>query len=64
MQKPRSDQLQSPKDLAEEARRLREEAKLLPPGPVRDAALRKAREDETAAQLIDWINSPGLKSPA
>ena len=44
--------------LAEEARRLREEAELLPHGPVRDAALRKARQAETASHMSDWLRSP------
>jgi len=37
--------------LLEEAQNLRDEAKLLPYGPVRDAALRKARQTETAAHM-------------
>jgi hypothetical protein len=41
----------------------REKAKLLPPGPERDAALRKIRQAETAAHLDDWANSPGLQPP-
>lgn len=49
--------------LAEEARRLREEAELLPHGPVRDEALRKARQAETGSHVSEWLNSPGLKPP-
>lgn len=49
--------------LAEEARRLREEAELLPHGPVRDEALRKARQAETGSHMSEWLNSPGLKPP-
>ncbi|RXG94619.1 hypothetical protein [Bradyrhizobium zhanjiangense] len=49
--------------LLKEARRLREEARLLPPGFAREVALRKARQTETAAQLTDWLHSPGLKAP-
>jgi hypothetical protein len=40
--------------LAEEARQLREEAKSLPPGPGRDALLRKAFQDEAASEVSDW----------
>ena len=40
--------------LAEEARQLREEAKSLPPGPGRDALLRKALQDEAASDVSDW----------
>ena len=35
--------------LAEEAKRLREQAKKLPPGPDQERLLRKAREDEMVA---------------
>ncbi len=49
--------------LAEEARRLREEAELLPHGPVRDEALRKARQAETGSHLSEWLRSPGLQPP-
>jgi len=49
--------------LAEEARRLREEAELLPHGPVRDAALRKARQAETGSHMAEWLKSPGLRPP-
>jgi hypothetical protein len=49
--------------LAEEARRLREEAELLPHGPVRDEALRRARQAETGSHMSEWLRSPGLKSP-
>jgi hypothetical protein len=49
--------------LTDEAIRLREEAKLLPPGAVREAALRKARQTETASHISDWLNSSGLRAP-
>ena len=49
--------------LAEEAKRLREEAKKLPPGPTRERLLRKAREDEAVAHMADWFTSPGLQPP-
>lgn len=49
--------------LAEEARRLREEAELLPHGPVRDAALRRARDAEAGAHINDWLRSHGLQPP-
>jgi hypothetical protein len=42
---------------------LREEAKLLPSGAVRDATIRAARQADTAAHLDDWVNSPGLQPP-
>jgi hypothetical protein len=44
--------------LADEARRLREEAELLPPGAVREAALRRARQAETGLHMSEWLRSP------
>ncbi len=49
--------------LSEEAARLRAEARTLPPGHKRDVLLRRARQDEIASHLSDWIRSPGLKPP-
>jgi hypothetical protein len=49
--------------LLEEARELREEAKLLSYGPLRDAVLKKARQTEAAAHMDDWLKSPGLRPP-
>ena len=37
--------------LAEESKRLREQARLLPPGAVREQVLRKARQTETGAHI-------------
>ena len=49
--------------LAEEAKRLRTEAKLLPPGAVREDMLRKARQAETGSHMSEWLTSPGLQPP-
>ena len=49
--------------LLEEAHNLLEEARLLPHGPVRDAALKRAGQAEAAAHMDDWLNSPGLRPP-
>jgi hypothetical protein len=49
--------------LSEEAKRLRAEAKLLPPGAARDEMIRKARRAETASHMDEWLTSPGLRSP-
>lgn len=63
-QRRRFEQAKSLKErLLEEAQNLRDEAKLLPGGPVRDAALRTARQTDAAAHIDDWLNSPGLRSP-
>jgi hypothetical protein len=49
--------------LAEQAIRLRDKAKLLPPGPARDDLLQKARQAETGSHLSEWLRSPGLQPP-
>jgi len=49
--------------LAEEAKRLREEAKLLPPGALREELIRKARRAETASHINEWLTSSGLRPP-
>ena len=49
--------------LSEEAKRLREQAKLLPPGAVRETLLRKARQAETGSHMSQWLSSPGLQPP-
>jgi hypothetical protein len=49
--------------LAEEAKRLREDAKSLPPGAEREALLRKARQAETGSHMSEWLSSPGLRPP-
>ena len=49
--------------LATEAKRLREEAKLLPPGALRDTVLRRARQCETGSNMSEWLQSPGLRPP-
>jgi hypothetical protein len=64
MQRRRFKQTQSLEErLSEEAKRLRAEAKLLPPGERRDEMIRKARQTETASHLNEWLTSPGLRSP-
>jgi hypothetical protein len=47
--------------LAEEAKRLREEARLLTPGAQREALLRKARQFETGSHMSEWLRSPELR---
>jgi hypothetical protein len=64
MQRRRFEQANSLEQrLAEEAKRLRQQAKELPPGPDRERLLRKARENETVAHVTGWITSPGLQPP-
>jgi hypothetical protein len=64
MQRRRFKQTQSLEvRLAEEANRLREEAKLLPPSAQRNEVIRKARQAETASHVNEWLTSPGLRPP-
>lgn len=49
--------------LLEQAQRLREEAEILPNGPLREAAMRRARQVGEAANLDDWLSSSGLRPP-
>jgi hypothetical protein len=49
--------------LAQEAQRLREQAREMPPGLEREHLLRKARQTETASHVNDWLSSPGLRPP-
>ena len=64
MQRRRFKQNQSLEErLSEEAKRLRSEAKLLPPGAVRDELIRRARQAETGSHMSEWLSSPGLQPP-
>ncbi|MBR1125095.1 hypothetical protein JQ628_26480 [Bradyrhizobium lablabi] len=64
MQRRRFKQIRSLEErLAEEAKRLREQARLLEPGAARDALLRKARQAETGSHMSAWLESPGLQPP-
>jgi hypothetical protein len=47
--------------LSEEAKRLREEAKSLPPGPQQEALLRRARQAETGSHMSQWLRTPELQ---
>jgi hypothetical protein len=49
--------------LADHAKRLRAEAKLLPRGAARDALIRRARQAETISHMSEWLRSPGLQLP-
>lgn len=49
--------------LADEAKRLRAQARQLPPGPQREGLLRRARQDEAASHMSEWLSSPGLQPP-
>ncbi|MEH2609662.1 hypothetical protein V1293_001951 [Bradyrhizobium sp. AZCC 1693] len=49
--------------LMPEAMRLKDETKELPPGSLRDARIRKARQAVTACRVNEWLSSPGLQAP-
>jgi hypothetical protein len=49
--------------LANDAKRLREEAKLFAPSAARDYTLRKARQAETGSHVSEWLRSRGLQPP-
>jgi hypothetical protein len=49
--------------LAQEAERLRQEAKGTPPGIERERMIRRARQAETALHVNEWLSSPGLQAP-
>jgi hypothetical protein len=49
--------------LATWAEDVRAQAEQLPPGPERDALLKKASQADVASHLDDWANSPGLQPP-
>lgn len=49
--------------LAEESKRLREQASHLPMGHEREALLKRASLADTASHLSEWLTSPGLQPP-
>ena len=49
--------------LDQEATSLREQAKLLPPGSLREQILSKADQMDHAAHMNAWLTSPGLCAP-
>ena len=49
--------------LEAQAKKMRAEAKLLPPGPKRDHLIKRARQAEVGAHMREWLRSPGLQPP-
>ena len=49
--------------LAEEADRVKADAKAMPRGRKREFLARKARQLETASHITEWLLSPGLTKP-
>jgi hypothetical protein len=50
--------------LVEDTSHLQEKLASLPPGPERDAVVKRIRQNETASHLTEWLRSPGLRAPA
>ena len=51
------------KRLIKEARLAREKTEQLLPSMEREALLMEARAIDVAANIEEWLNSPGLRSP-
>ena len=49
--------------LIEQAKRLRQEARGIPPGVERERLIRQARQAETAVNIQKWLMTPGLQAP-
>jgi hypothetical protein len=49
--------------LAAFAKKMREKANKMPSGRERDELLQKAGQADTAANIDEWANSPGLQPP-
>ena len=49
--------------LVGEVQRLTEQAQMMPAGQDRDALLKKARQAKIAADISQWLSSPGLQPP-
>jgi hypothetical protein len=65
MQQRRNFKQNAPLDqrLEDQAKRLRKDAKGIPPGVEREKLLRLARQAQTAAHIQEWLSSPGLQAP-
>ena len=47
--------------LAQDTAELREQAKMLPPGRVREHVMHRIRQNEAASHLCELLRSPGLQ---
>jgi hypothetical protein len=47
----------------QEALRIQEQVKSMPPGKNRELLVRKARQLKTALHVNEWLSSPELKTP-
>jgi hypothetical protein len=49
--------------LAEDTKLIREKARHLPPGKEREELLRRARQNDVAIHMTEWLTSSGLRAP-
>ena len=49
--------------LAADSKWARERAHKLPPCAERDALIKRARRNDVAAHMSEWLRSPGLRTP-
>jgi hypothetical protein len=63
MLRSRSHPLTFKERLAVERVRLEKRASQLDPGPERDDLLKRAQQIDTARQIHEWFDSPGLHPP-
>ena len=63
MQRRRSKPLTFEDQIAAEKAKSEAQAAKLPPGPVKEALLKKIRQLETASHMDEWLRSPGLRPP-
>jgi hypothetical protein len=57
------DQLPFDQRLMQEALRIQEQVKSMPPGKNRELLVRKVRQLKTALHVNEWLSSPELKTP-
>ena len=49
--------------LVQDVEHLKTQLAMLPPGPERDHIVKRIRQNETAANIDQWLKSPGLQPP-
>ena len=49
--------------LVQNVEHLKMQLAMLPPGPERDHFMKRIRQNETAANIDQWLRSPGLQPP-
>jgi hypothetical protein len=49
--------------LVQDVEHLKTQLATLPPGPERDHIIKRIRQNEAAANIDQWLSSPGLQPP-